>query len=310
MNQALKLQQTTLPSTVEVTSSLDETIRLGELLAQSGFFADSKQAAQCVVKILAGRELGIQPISSMVSVHIVNGKPVLAANLIASLIKNKRSGYNYRILEMSDKICEIEFFEGKESIGKSSFSMAEAQTAGITGKDVWKKFPKNMLFARAISNGAKWFCPDIFNGAAVYTPEEMDVEVDGDGEVIEMPKLKLREVPKEAEERFTPEQTEARAGLKKKINELFVGAGVDEKKRVDALKFIDNAPVAKHDEIWRRAQTAAIKQVFTDQNWDAGSVETYLEQFSVDGLDNASSDQLDAIIEDMTESGMILKSAF
>jgi len=34
------------------------------------------------------------------------------------------------------------------------------------------KFPKNMLFARAISNGVKWFCPDVFSGP-VYVPEEM-----------------------------------------------------------------------------------------------------------------------------------------
>jgi hypothetical protein len=29
-----------------------------------------------------------------------------------------------------------------------------------------------MLFARAISNGVKWFCPDVFAGP-VYVPEEM-----------------------------------------------------------------------------------------------------------------------------------------
>jgi hypothetical protein len=34
------------------------------------------------------------------------------------------------------------------------------------------KFPANMLFARAISNGVKWFTPDVFQGP-VYVPEEM-----------------------------------------------------------------------------------------------------------------------------------------
>jgi hypothetical protein len=29
-----------------------------------------------------------------------------------------------------------------------------------------------MLFARAISNGVKWYCPDVFSGP-VYVPEEM-----------------------------------------------------------------------------------------------------------------------------------------
>jgi hypothetical protein len=31
-----------------------------------------------------------------------------------------------------------------------------------------------MLFARAISNGVKWYTPDVFSGP-VYTPEEFDV---------------------------------------------------------------------------------------------------------------------------------------
>jgi len=42
-----------------------------------------------------------------------------------------------------------------------------------------------MLFARAISNGAKWFCPDIFGGP-VYTPDELGAEVDEEGDIIDV----------------------------------------------------------------------------------------------------------------------------
>ena len=41
-----------------------------------------------------------------------------------------------------------------------------------------------MLFARAISNGAKWYTPGIFGGAPVYTPDEFGLEVDSDGDVV------------------------------------------------------------------------------------------------------------------------------
>ncbi|KAF5276407.1 hypothetical protein FQR65_LT16339 [Abscondita terminalis] len=34
-----------------------------------------------------------------------------------------------------------------------------------------------MLFARAISNGVKWYCPDVFSGP-VYTPEELSMTID------------------------------------------------------------------------------------------------------------------------------------
>ena len=46
------------------------------------------------------------------------------------------------------------------------------------------KFARNMLFARAISNGARWYCPDLFSGNPVYVPEELGAIVDGEGNVI------------------------------------------------------------------------------------------------------------------------------
>jgi len=164
---------------------LAETMELGTVLAKSGFFADSTQAAQAVVKVLAGREIGVGPIAAMTGIHIIKGKPAIGANLMAATIKNSRR-YNYRIRQHDETICAIEFFERTgdkwESVGTSTFTIADARKAGTQNID---KFARNMLFARAMSNGARWFCPDIFGGAPIYTPEEMGAPVDGDGDVIE-----------------------------------------------------------------------------------------------------------------------------
>jgi hypothetical protein len=35
------------------------------------------------------------------------------------------------------------------------------------------KFPRNMLFARAMSNGVKWYCPDVTSGVTVYSEGEI-----------------------------------------------------------------------------------------------------------------------------------------
>lgn len=177
-----KLQQACVAGSITI-NSIDELNRLGQILSQSGFFEDCKQASQAVVKVLAGSELGFPAFSSMVGIHIIKGKPALGANLIAAAIK--RSGrYDYRVVELNDRTCKIAFYEGKQQIGVSEFTAADAAKAGTQNMG---KFPRNMLFARCVSNGVKWFCPDIFLGAPIYTPEELGAVVDEEGSVVELP---------------------------------------------------------------------------------------------------------------------------
>ena len=157
-----------------------DIMSIGKAFAESGMFTDIKSAAQAMVKIIAGQEIGIPPFASMSGIHIIQGKPTIGAGLIASSIKGSGK-YDFRVVEHSEKICSIEFFQGKESLGISTFTIEDAKKAGTKNID---KFPKNMLFARAISNGVKFYTPDVFSGP-VYTPEEMEqVTVDAPVEVL------------------------------------------------------------------------------------------------------------------------------
>lgn len=160
---------------VRPNADLDEVLTLGKTLAASGYFNDTRDAAQAAVKVLAGQELGLGPIASMTGIYIVKGRVTMSANLMAAQIK--RSGrYNYRVTTMTNEAVVVEFFESGQSIGVSSYTADDAKAAGLWGSsDPWKKSPRNMLFARAMSNGAKWFTPDIFAGP-VYTPDEMESE--------------------------------------------------------------------------------------------------------------------------------------
>ncbi len=169
-----------------IIKSMDDAERAAKAMAASGFFADTKQASQAVVKILAGQELGFGPFASMTGVNIIQNKPVLAANLMAAAVK--RTGkYNYRVVEMNETVCELAFFEDGKEVGRSRFTMEDASKSGLSGKDNWKKYPRNMLFARAVSNGQKWYAPDVFNGATVYTPDELGAVVDEDGAIVSQP---------------------------------------------------------------------------------------------------------------------------
>lgn len=174
------------------TGNLDEVQRTARMLAVSGYFDVHKDMtvaiAQMATKILAGAEMGYGPFASVQGIHVIQGKPSVSANLMASAVKN-HPRYDYRVRTLTNTECEIEFFEivdGKrESLGKSRFDETDAKSAGLSGKDIWKKHPKNMLFARAMSNGVRFYTPDIFAGNVVYAPEEMGADVDDSGNFVE-----------------------------------------------------------------------------------------------------------------------------
>ncbi len=148
-------------------------MRLASAFVKSGYFTDLKDVAQAIVKIQAGAEAGFGPMASIMGMHIVQGKPTWSANLMAAAIK--RSGrYNYRVRQATDEACEIEFFEGKDSVGTAKFTIKEAQHAGLANKDNWKNYASDMLFARALSRGCRRYCPDVFGGVAAYAPEDLN----------------------------------------------------------------------------------------------------------------------------------------
>lgn len=153
---------------VKHEQSFADVMSIGKAFAESGMFSDIKSAAQAVVKITAGAEMGIPPFASMSGIHIIQGKPTIGANLMAARVKGSGK-YNFKVVEHTDKVCTIDFYEGPEKIGTSTFTDADAKKAGTKNLD---KFPRNMLYARAMSNGVKWYAPDIFAGS-VYVPEEM-----------------------------------------------------------------------------------------------------------------------------------------
>lgn len=175
--------------TLSTARDINEIQQVARLLAMSGYFdakGNGEQAvAQLATKILAGRELGYGEFTSVQGIHVIQGKPALSANLMAAAVKAS-ARYDYRVRQMDDTCVTLEFFErigGKlESLGTSSFTADDAKKAGTQNM---AKFARNMLFARAMSNGVRWYCPDVFFGNAVYTPEELGAPVDGEGNMIE-----------------------------------------------------------------------------------------------------------------------------
>lgn len=180
MNDVAVMEQTTAEAKAEMPNILPaKVVDDAKVLIASGAFPDVKTVGMAIAKCEIGRALGFDATTSMMNIHFYNGKPIVGYGMIAAAVK-RTDRYDYRVKKIDNKVCLIEFFERIDgelvSLGEFSYTWEDAVQAGNTNKDTYKKHPRNMLFARCISNGYKFFCPDAL-GVTVYTNEERDLLV-------------------------------------------------------------------------------------------------------------------------------------
>lgn len=184
-----------------VLTTVADIKEMANLLFASGCFGTQADIGKACLKIVAGQEYGFTPYIAMTGIHIIQGKPTLSSNLVAAAIK--RSGrYDYKVKKNTAEGCTLAAYERGKLLGESSFTFAEAQKAGLVSNPTWQKYPRQMCFARTITELARTYMPDVFGGP-VYTPEDFDVATDGteivEGEVVETPKSKSVDNPQPAE---------------------------------------------------------------------------------------------------------------
>lgn len=153
---------------------ITEVMPVAEIMMASGFFKDTKDVAQAAVKIIAGQELGIGAVAALRGIDIVDGQVSLRSHLMAAIIR-KSDKYDYTVNENTEERCVITYYNKVHDtvLGTAIFSMEMAKKAGLAGRKTWQQYPQDMLYNRAMSRGARMYCPDIFLGAS-YTEGEIE----------------------------------------------------------------------------------------------------------------------------------------
>ncbi len=161
--------------TETVLSNFKDVQGMAMAFIKSGFFENMKEASQAIVKIQAGRELGLSPVYAMQHINMIKGRLTTDANCMALLVKSSGK-YDYRIKKHDESQCSITFYQSGKEVGDSIFTIEDAKRAGLVKPDSgWVKYPRAMLFSRAISQGARLYCPDAIGG--VYTHEEIQASI-------------------------------------------------------------------------------------------------------------------------------------
>lgn len=128
--------------------------------------------------ILAGHELGIQPMTSLKSIDVIQGQPALRAHAMRGLLQSK--GHEIELVEADDNHCIMRGRrKGAEEWQTVVWDTARARLMGLLGKDQWKKQPKTMLINRATGEICRLIASDALHGMP-YAAEELDGYVHGE----------------------------------------------------------------------------------------------------------------------------------
>lgn len=146
---------------------------LAQLASESKLFA-GLNATQARFLIERARELGIGPATALAGMHFIQGKPAMSTDLMVGVVKARADLCRYFCLvESSATSATYETHRvGDPKPQRMTFTLEEAQAAGLAGKDMWKKWPRVMLRKRAAAFLCRDVYPDLFAG--VYDPDELD----------------------------------------------------------------------------------------------------------------------------------------
>lgn len=95
-------------------------------------------------------------------VAFVNGRPVIDATAQRALAE--RHGYRVSVEDVSDQAATVSISRDGELVGRVTYSLEDAQRAGLAQKDNWRKNPAAMLVARATSTAIRWHAPGVLLG--------------------------------------------------------------------------------------------------------------------------------------------------
>lgn len=111
--------------------------------------------------MLAARELDIPPMAALNGgINIINGKTEISARMMAALII--RRGHTISVEESTDQKCVLKGTRSNGQIAFESFTIDEAKQAGLIKEGGgWKKWPKDMCYARCMSRLARRLFPDV-----------------------------------------------------------------------------------------------------------------------------------------------------
>lgn len=151
---------------------LNQALTLAKAMFQSRLFSAYGTPEGIFSTILAGRELGMQAMSSLRAFHLVEGRPTLSADLIRALVLKSGKAKYFRPIQRSATSATWETQRGDDPPVSLTYTHDEAVAAGLVKKgSAWEKNPADMCVKTASSKLARLVYADVTMN--LYSPEEL-----------------------------------------------------------------------------------------------------------------------------------------
>lgn len=158
---------------------INDLIVLADNAAASKFFGVTREQALTLMAIAQAE--GTHPACALRDYHVINGRPALKADAMIS--RFQAAGGKVEWHTLTDSLAKATFSHASGGSVTLDWDIKRSQTAGLGGNGMWKKYPRQMLRARLISEGVRTVLPGVICG--FYAPEELP----------ETPALASREEP-------------------------------------------------------------------------------------------------------------------
>lgn len=118
--------------------------------------------------ILAGLELGVAPTVAVREFYLVDGKPSCSSLMKVGIVRSNRDVcVLWQELKSTNEECVYQAMRaGDKQATTRSFSIKDAERAGLLQKDNWRKYPAAMLRRRCQGQLSDDLFPDLVKGLA------------------------------------------------------------------------------------------------------------------------------------------------
>lgn len=155
------------------TDVVQQVAQFGAQIAQTEFVPKALRGkpAAVVGAIMYGREIGLAPMMSLQNLHVIEGKPSVSAEGQRALVL--QAGHELVVVDSTGAKCTIKGRRrGSEEWSSVTWTLDDARAAGLLHKDVWKKYARQMLMARATAELCRNMFPDVIRG--LMATEELE----------------------------------------------------------------------------------------------------------------------------------------